>query len=331
MPEVPAIGEERRKRMVIDVECDIPTKEAVQASLQSEAKSQRLGTGMVNYFNLFGPRWAAEIGMSLSEFEEAKEKLGLQKIAEMIMEKSLQRAMTNEQFIRMLDEAEVARACIGTGRNASNEHTASLAKAYPDRLIPWARISPFEGMEGVRKLESLVKEMGFKGFVVSPFREKIYVNDKKYYPFFAKCVELDIPIRSHTSMNYATDRSMDLGRPVYLDEVACDFPELKIIAGLGGWPWVPELVGLARRHPNIYIDLAAHRPKHIPKPGSGFEMLLHFGNTVLQDKILFASSWMTLGLPLKQVIQEMDELPLKDSVKQKWMYDNAVRLLKLKG
>jgi hypothetical protein len=60
-------------------------------------------------------------------------------------------------------------------------------------------------------------------------------------------------------------------------------------------------------------------------------MLLHFGNTVLQDKILFASSWMTLGLPLKQVIQEMDELPLKDSVKRKWMYENAVRLLKLKG
>jgi hypothetical protein len=185
-------------------------------------------------------------------------------------------------------------------------------------------------MSGVRKLEYCAKELGIRGFVVSPFREKIYVNDKKYYPFYAKCVELKLPIRAHTSMNYASDRPMDLGRPIYLDEVARDFPEMTIIAGLGGWPWVPELVGLARRHQNIYIDLAAHRPKHIAKPGSGFEMLLQFGNNLLQDRILFASSWMTLSLPLKQVIQEMEELPLKESVKRKWMGENAARLLGLR-
>jgi hypothetical protein len=136
-------------------------------------------------------------------------------------------------------------------------------------------------------------------------------------------------MRSHTSMNYATDRSMDLGRPVYLDEVACDFPELTIIAGLGGWPWVPELVGLARRHQNIYIDLAAHRPKYIGNPGSGFETLLQFGNTVLQDRILFASSWMNLAMPMKQIIQETEELTRNETVKHKWMYENAARILKI--
>jgi predicted TIM-barrel fold metal-dependent hydrolase len=122
---------------------------------------------------------------------------------------------------------------------------------------------------------------------------------------------------------------MDFGRPIFLDEVARDFPELTIIAALGGWPWVPELVGLARRHRNIYIDLAAHRPKYIAKTGSGFEMLLQYGNTLLQDRMLFASSWMTQGLPMRQVIEETLELPLKESVKQKWMYENAARLLKL--
>lgn len=184
-------------------------------------------------------------------------------------------------------------------------------------------------MAGVQKLEHCVKELGFRGLEVSTFRERLYANDKKYYPLYAKCVELNIPIRVYTTMNYASDRAMDLGRPIYLDEVARDFPELTIIAGLGGWPWVPELVGLARRHPTLYIDFAAHRPKYIAKPGSGFEMLLQFGNTLLQDRILFASSWMTLGLPLKQIIQETEELPLKDSVKSKWMYENAARLLKL--
>ena len=313
--------------MVIDIECDIPTRETVQKELESIGSGDT--RGMVNYLNLFGPRWAADIGMSLTEFEEAKKTLGVGKLWRRVGEKALEKAMSEEEFVRMLDEAGVAIACIGTGRFATVEHTASLAQRYKGKFIPWIRISPHEGMAGVRKLEVAVKELGIKGFEASPFREKIYVNDKKYYPFFAKCVELNIPVRSHTSMNYATDRSMDLGRPVYLDEVACDFPELTIIAGLGGWPWVPELVGLARRHQNVYIDLAAHRPKYISNPGSGFETLLQFGNTVLQDRILFASSWMNLAMPMKQIIQETQELTRNETVKHKWMYENAARILKI--
>lgn len=313
--------------MVIDIECDIPTRETVQKELESIGSGD--AKGMVNYLNLFGPRWAADIGMSLAEFEEAKKTLGVGKLWRRVAEKALEKAMSEEAFVRMLDEAGVVVACIGTGRFATVEHTASLARKYKGRFIPWIRISPHEGMAGVRKLEVAVNELGIRGFEASPFREKIYVNDKKYYPFFAKCVELNIPMRSHTSMNYATDRSMDLGRPVYLDEVACDFPELTIIAGLGGWPWVPELVGLARRHQNVYIDLAAHRPKYIGNPGSGFETLLQFGNTVLQDRILFASSWMNLAMPMKQIIQETEELTRNETVKRKWMYENAARILKI--
>jgi predicted TIM-barrel fold metal-dependent hydrolase len=313
--------------MVIDIECDIPTREAYQAEMDSLDLSS--DQGMANYMNIFGDKWAAIIGMTSEEFEEAKNSLGPAKLRMMVTEKSMADAMTDEQFISMLNDAGVTYACIGTGRHASIEHTAGLAQKYKDKLIPWCRISPHEGMAGVRKLDQSVRELGIRGLEVSTFREKLYANDKKYYPLYAKCVELNIPARIYATMNYATDRSMDLGRPIYLDEVARDFPELRIIAGLGGWPWVPELVGLARRHQNIYIDMAAHRPKYIAKPGGGFEMLLQFGNSLLQDRILFASSWMTLGLPMKQIIQEMYELPLKDAVKQKWMYDNAARLLGL--
>jgi len=313
--------------MVIDIECDIPTRETVQKEIESVGSSDMKGMG--NYLNLFGPRWAEDIGMSLAEFEEAKKSLGIGNLWRRISETALEKAMGEEEFVRMLDEAGVTIACIGTGRFATMEHTASLAQKYEGKFVPWARISPHEGIAGVRKLEYAVKDLGIRGFEASPFREKIYVNDKKYYPFYAKCVELGIPMRAHTSMNYATDRAMDLGRPVYLDEVACDFPELTIIAGLGGWPWVPELIGLARRHQNLYIDLAAHRPKHIKNPGSGFEMLLQFGNTVLQDRILFASSWQTVALPMKQIIQETEELTRNETVKRKWMCENAAPILKL--
>jgi hypothetical protein len=127
-------------------------------------------------------------------------------------------------------------------------------------------------------------------------------------------------------MTYRTDFPMDIGHPINIDEVAMDFPEMKIVAGLGGWPWVPEMVGVARRHQSVYISTAAHRPKYFAVPGSGWEMLMQFGNTLLQDKVVFASSWWTYGLPVKQVIEEMRALPLKEIVKEKWLYGNAARL-----
>ncbi|MCP4756152.1 MAG: amidohydrolase [Proteobacteria bacterium] len=313
--------------MIIDIECDIPTKEVYEVEVRSFEKMS--DQGMANYINIFGPKWASDAGMSTEEFEEAKQTMGPAKLRKMITETAMKTAMTEAEFIQMLDNADVAWACIGTGRFASIEHTAELAKKYPQKLIPWCRINPRSGAAGVVDLERAVKDLGIKGLEVSTFRDQLYANDKQYYPLYAKCVELNIPVRIYCTMNYATDRAMDLGRPIYLDEVARSFPKLTIIAGLGGWPWVPELVGLARRHPNVYIDFAAHRPKYLAKPGSGFEMLLQFGNTLLQDRILFASSWMTLGLPLQQITGEVLDLPLKESVKKKWMYENAARLLKI--
>jgi hypothetical protein len=229
----------------------------------------------------------------------------------------------------MLNDADIDVACIGTGKHASAEHTLSLAAKYPDRFIPWARVNASEGDAGVSRLEKLVKEQGLRGLEISCFREKLYANDPGYYPLYAKCVELGIPARVYCSMNYAADRPMDLGRPLYLDRVCIDFPELKVIAGLGGWPWVPELVGAARRHKNLYVDLAAHRPRNIPKPGSGWEMILQFGNTLLQDRMLFASSWMTLGMRPADIVSEYNDLPLRKGVREKWMGINAQKLLRL--
>ena len=313
--------------MIIDIECDIPTREVSEIEARSYEKMG--DQGMSNYINIFGPKWASDAGMSTAEFEAMKKELGMPGIRDMLVENILNSAMTNEAFIQMLDEADITRACIGTGRFASIEHTAELAGKYPDKLIPWCRVKPRDGMASVRKLEHAVKELGIRGLEVSTFRDRLYANDPLYFPLYTKCVELDIPARIYCTMNYATDRAMDLGRPLYMDAVARNFPGLKIIAGLGGWPWVPELVGLARRHPNIYIDFAAHRPKYLAKTGSGFEMLIQFGNTVLQDRVLFASSWMTLGMPLKQIAQEVLDLPIKESVKKKWMYDNAANLLEI--
>jgi predicted TIM-barrel fold metal-dependent hydrolase len=92
---------------------------------------------------------------------------------------------------------------------------------------------------------------------------------------------------------------------------------------------VADLVAIATRHRNVFIDFACRRVRHMIAPGSGYEMLMYYGNRILQDKILFASGWGTQNVPLAQLIAECDDLPLRDSVREKWMYHNAARALKL--
>src|SRR5438046_2122972 len=115
----------------------------------------------------------------------------------------------------------------------------------------------------------------------------------------------------------------------YPDQFPMDFPELKIIGGLGGWPWVNEMVALVRRHPNLHVDTSAHRAKYLGQAGSGWEMLIQFGNTLIQDKVLVGMSAGLVGQPYETLIQEYLGLPLKDTVKEKWLYGNAARVFGL--
>ena len=83
------------------------------------------------------------------------------------------------------------------------------------------------------------------------------------------------------------------------------FPELRIVAGLSGWPWVNEMVALLRRHPNLYCDTASHRPRYFGVPGSGWEQFLQFGNTLLQDKVMVGLSWEVFGVPMERWSRNM--------------------------
>ena len=184
-------------------------------------------------------------------------------------------------------------------------------------------------MSGVRELERLVRDEGFKALGVSALVDCIAASDRRYYPLYTNAAELGIPVRIYSSMNYANDRPYDLGHPRHLDQVAMDFPELRIIGGLGGWPWVNEMVALVRRHPNLHMDTSAHRAKYLGQPGSGWEMLMQLGNTLIQDKVLVGLSAGLVGQPYETLIDEYMKLPLKDTVKEKWLYRNAARVFGL--
>ncbi len=237
-------------------------------------------------------------------------------------------------LLHLMDEAGVDRAVLPAedaettmGMVTPNQTVAEFAARAPDRFIGMAGIDPHKGMKALYDLEHAVKELGMKALCLEPWLHKIQSNDKRYYPIYAKCVELDIPVWIHTSLNFVPSLKMEFGRPLHLDEVAGHFPELKIIAGHGGWPWVNELMAVLWRHDNVFMDISAINPRYMTKPGSGWESLLCYGNSLLQDRVLFGTAWP--ACQFKDNIDGIRSLPLKDEVKAKWLGLNAKKLLKL--
>ncbi len=213
------------------------------------------------------------------------------------------------------------------GSRTSNDVLAAFCNEDRSRLIGFAGADPLKGMDAVRELERAVSELGLRGLNLGPFWQHLDPTDARYYPLFAKCVELDVPVILHASINFSLETVMDHSHPRHIDRVATDFPELKIVATHGGWPWTNEMVAVAWRHENVYVDTAAQRPTYIGLPNTGWGPLVHFGNSVLQNRVLFASRWPLL--PFRRTVEEINELPLKPEVKEKWLGGNAAALLGL--
>ena len=227
--------------------------------------------------------------------------------------------------------ADMDRAGIERGLlvGAENSKMGAIHRAHPGRFFLMATFDPKDGMRAVKEFERLVKEDKVDGLRVSPLYNGIVANDRRYYPLYAKAAELNVPVRIYTSMNYANDRPYDLGHPRNLDDICIDFPELRVVAGLAGWPWVNDMVGLLRRHPNLYVDTAAHHPRYFAQPGSGWELFLQYGNTLLQDKVMVGLSRYLFGTSFEALIQGYKNLPLKEKVLEKWLYSNAATFYRI--
>jgi len=311
---------------VIDLRLDFPlTAEEIAERIKFFTLNKD-GKGIANYRHIFGPRWASSLGMTFEKLEKKSEELPAEEYDTFLKHLAQKIALTPTEFIQQLDAACVEWGLVET---PDNHKTEKLISQIPDRLKGMAIVDPFQGNKAIKDLEEAIKELGFIAAYASPYRWGIPADDPRFYPIYAKAVELDIPVFIYTSMNYRTDLPMDIARPLNLDRVCMAFPELRIVASCGGWPWVPEMIGVARRHQNVYIDTSSHRPKYLATPGSGWEMLIQFGSTLLQDRIIFASGAADLGLPISQIVMEMRALPIKEEIKEKWLYQNAQNLFRL--
>ena len=135
-----------------------------------------------------------------------------------------------DSVVARMKKANIVRGVVG---RIPNSDLVRMVKKYPDNFICLAEFSAYDGMRGVRALEDIVRNHGIHGFRTSSLYTGLPASDRRYYPLYAKCVELDIPVRIYTAMNYANDRPYDLGHPRHLDQVAMDFPELRIVGGPG--------------------------------------------------------------------------------------------------
>ncbi len=210
-----------------------------------------------------------------------------------------------------------------------NESVAALAARHPDRFIPFAGADIMGGAAALDQFEHWITDRGFRGLSLRPFMIGRPASDPAYFPYYAKCVELGVPLSIHTSANWTRTRPSDLGHPRHIDDVACRFPELTIVMSHGGYPWVLEACLIAWKHPNVYLELAAHRPKYFAAPGAGWEALMRFGQNTIRHKVLYGTGAFLLNLPHRQLCDEMRALPLDPSTLEQWLWRNAARLLGL--
>ena len=225
-----------------------------------------------------------------------------------------------------MDAAGVERAMLCAWHRpgkalTTNDEIAEIVARFPDRFVGVAAVNLEKPVEAVRELDRAVKKLGFKALRVIPWLWNRPPNDKLYYPLYVKCIELDIPFCTQVGHTGPLMPS-EPGRPVpYLDEVALTFPELKIVGGHIGYPWTDEMIGLAWKHENVFIDTSAHLPRYYPP------QLIHFMKSYGREKVLFGTNFPQL--PFEKCMEQVLALDLADEVRAAFLRENALRVFKL--
>ena len=213
-------------------------------------------------------------------------------------------------------------------RKISNEEIAELAHENSDVAIPFASISPHRGAEGVAAARRLIRDYKVRGFKFHPSVQEFFPNDRLAYPLYEVIAEAKLPALFHTGQTGVGAKTRGGGgirlkysKPLYLDDVAADFPDMPIILAHPSFPWQEEALSVATHKPQVYIDLSGWSPKYFPP------ILVQYANTLLKDRVLFGSDYPVIA-PEKWV-EEFEKLPIKPEVRALIMKENAARLLQL--
>ncbi|MDH3640313.1 MAG: amidohydrolase family protein, partial [Gammaproteobacteria bacterium] len=276
--------------------------------------------------NLYTPRTVDENRTGIDE--EFKQQVR--------MKESMRGGVDIDDYLAKMDRAGIERSLLIAVRagdlnvrgsfEVPYDYVAEVCQKHPDRFSGLAGVDTTRGMEGLRDLEFAVKELGFVGAHWYPHWFSMPPNAAQIYPYYAKCCELDIPIMMQVGHNlvYSRERRLpSVGRPILLDQVAIDFPDLKLIGIHVGIPWTDEMISMCWKHENVYTAGDAYAPRYWPP------QYVHYANSYGRHKVLFGTDWPVIDP--ERAVTEVDGLDLQADAKRMLMRDNALRLFKLPG
>jgi len=236
-------------------------------------------------------------------------------------------------YLKKMDKAGIERSLLIAVRagdlrvrgsfDVPYDMVAKICREHPDRFSGLAGVDPTLGMKGLRDLEHSVRDLGFVGAHWYPHWFAMRPDAPQIYPYYAKCCELDIPIMMQVGHNlvYQKDRRLpSVAKPILLDQVAIDFPELALIGIHIGVPWTEEMISMCWKHENVFTAGDAYAPKHWPKS------YVHYANSYGKEKVLFGTDWPVIDP--ERAVNEVAELGMKPEAHKMMMRENALRIFK---
>ncbi len=223
--------------------------------------------------------------------------------------------------VELMDQHGIERAMVGVSFGRTDDVKA--LERHPDRFIGAYQIDPNRGMEEVRNLVKAYETFGVKAATAFPAGclPQVPINDKRFYPFYAKCIELDIPICVCTGVCGPRVPSA-CQETMLIDEVCWYFPELKFVMRHGAEPWADVAAKLMLKWPNLYYSTSAFAPRYYP------EAIVDYANSRGAEKVMYAG-YFPMGLSLDRIFRELPGVPFKDEVWPKFLRENALRVFQL--
>ena len=213
-------------------------------------------------------------------------------------------------------------------RRIPNEEIAEAARANSDMMLAFTSIDPHKGKLGAREARSLIRNEGIRGFKFHPTVQGFFPNDRMAYKLYEVIAEHKLPAIFHsghsgigTGMPGGGGLRLKYSNPIYVDDVAADFPDMKVIIAHPSWPWQDEALSVCLHKPNVYIDLSGWSPKYFAPN------LIQYANTQLKHKMLFGSDYPVIAPD--RWIKDFKEAAFKPEVQPLILRENAIRVLGL--
>lgn len=285
-----------------------------------------LGAEVPSYLKVFGPRLCMRAGADLAVYEAALARGDQAAIDVLVAAGGLQ--VDVDDYAAQLRDWRIRSVVHGgewpvEGWGTGNELVAAMAHRHPDVYTAFAGVSLRDPDRALKEIERLHAGLAIAGVSLTPFIDDADVSAAGLERFFGSLQDLGLPVWLHTGQNFARNRPLASTTWEHVDAIARSFPELPVIVGHGGWPWIREVVALCQRHPNVYVECSTHRASTMSRSGSGWEPLLLHARGSIRDKVLFGSTTWTTSKSQRELADEVEGLGLGTQTTGAWLHGNA--------